>query len=239
MSKMSKLGSWASRGQGSTCEHGGAGWGQQQPKLRKGKGASGGETETDWTASRGCLSGRPPPKTRCSSARRSWETSAIDWIQTQTPGSQGSKGQKEQMKSIQLGPAAGHWFLEDAPCDWWAHPGPREADALIFQSKLEIWTNSLVFESTKQAKANICGSKWIPELLFPIPAIFQSHPALLPTETKAGERHKEGQGCPGTLMLRGRGGVNTEAQIQIPKFCIFQNKDHTLFRDNLHKSYKK
>ena len=32
---------------------------------------------------------------------------------------------------------------------------------------------------------------------------------------------------------------NNKAQTQIPKFCIFQNKDHTLFRDNLHKSYKK
>lgn len=55
-------------------------------------------------------------------------------------------------------------------------------------------------------------------------------------------RKKETQTRKGLSALGhsiGKSNNNNKAQTQIPKFCIFQNKDHTLFRDNLHKSYKK
>ena len=55
-------------------------------------------------------------------------------------------------------------------------------------------------------------------------------------------RKKETQTRKGLSALGhyiGKNNNSNKAQTQIPKFCIFQNKDHTLFRDNLHKSYKK
>lgn len=71
-------------------------------------------------------------------------------------------------------------------------------------------------------------------------ALFQfstppTHPLTKQKQNKQKERHQQGKGCPRALYWEKK----VKAQIQIPKFCIFQNKDHTLFRDNLHKSYKK
>lgn len=153
------------------------------------------------------------------------------------PGSSSDDPQSEQVK-LQ---GTGFWRCSDGGCAD-SGPGRRILRVLSRSWKSGLMWSVLILKALNRLNPTSLGQIGLKNK-FDILSLFQFFPPPTPvpsqnkTKNKT-SRKKEAQTTKGlswgTILEK-----KVKVQTQIPKFCIFQNKDHTLFRDNLHKSYKK